>query len=153
MNPLFRILIISATLLFSFHAPAQDLSRNAKLRERVTQAKLLEIQKHLGLPEEKLKALSPIYQRYDAELAAIHFGRPALPPGKSPKDLTAEEADKLVVAQLDNAVKMSTLRKNYYQEFRTVLTPQQIMAMFRSEAQMRRRVMNEVRKRQSNAVK
>ncbi|AKQ45914.1 hypothetical protein TH63_10080 [Rufibacter radiotolerans] len=153
MKPFLTLVIISAGVLFAFFAQAQDLSNNPKLRERITQVKLTEIQKHLALSDEKMKALSPIYKRYDAELTAIHFARPNLPAGKTPNDLSAEEADKMIQAQLDNAIKLSTLRKNYYQEFKTVLTPQQIMTLFRSEAQMRRRVMMEVRKRQANRLR
>ncbi|GAA4300774.1 hypothetical protein [Nibribacter koreensis] len=147
MKTLIKYLTLTAALLLTLHAQAQNLRNNPRLQERLTQAKLQEIQKTLLLNDEKMKALSPIYKRYDAEVMALHLNRQMKGPATNINNLTAEEADKLVTQQLDNAVKMSTVRKNYYTEFKTVLTPQQVMAMFRAEAQIRRRVMMELRRR------
>ncbi|AMM52569.1 hypothetical protein TH61_17205 [Rufibacter sp. DG15C] len=153
MNTLLKNLLICAGLLLTLAAQGQDLKNNPRLQERLLQVKLREIQKTLMLSDDKMKALTPIYKRYDNEITTIHKNRQVKGQGTNINNLTSEEADKLVVQQLDNAVKMSTVRKNYYSEFKTVLTPQQVMAMFRAEAQIRRRVMMEMRRRLENRTK
>ncbi|QHL86812.1 hypothetical protein GU926_04910 [Nibribacter ruber] len=153
MNSLFKALVLGLCLLLSGMVHAQGLRNNVKLQERLTQAKLGEIQRNLAIPQEKMNALAPIYRRYDAEVNAIHFARQDLLQAGRLANLSNEEADKVVAALLENAVKLSTVRKNYYAEFKTVLTPQQVMAMYRSEAQMRRRVQQELRRRMLNKTK
>ncbi|GGK81908.1 hypothetical protein GCM10011405_32080 [Rufibacter glacialis] len=146
-------MLLGIGLLLVVSGQAQDLRNNPQLQERLTQVKLREIQKTLLLEEEKMKALSPIYRRYESEVNSIHLARQARPKGTSLQSLSAEEADKLVAQQLDNAVKLSTIRKNYYPEFKTVLTAQQVMTLFKAEAQIRRRVMLEMRRRMGNRAK
>ncbi len=141
------ILISGILILFCYTAQGQDLNRNPKVQERITQAKLAEISKALALSDDKIKSLAPIYKRYEAEKNETSFLRQGRLLRASPDSLSAEEADKLITAQLDNAIRLSTVRRKYYNEFKTVLTPQQIMRLYRSEAQLNRKVMQELRRR------
>ena len=61
--------------------------------------------------------------------------------------LTSEEAEKLVMVQLENAKRLIDIRENYYYRFKTVLTPQQIVKLYRTEAAIRQKVMQELRRR------
>lgn len=144
MNNKIRTVLSIAVLCFALTAQAQDVWNNPRLQERITQAKLAEIQKVLQLSEVKMKALMPIYRHYESELHELIAGRQLL---ISPDSLSTEEADKLAMARLDDAVKIGTIRKKYYPEFRTVLTPQQVMKLYQSEAQMRRKIIKEFRRR------
>ena len=155
MHTLYKAIIVCVALLFHLAVQAQDLRNNPRLRERITEAKLVEIQKALNLTDAKLKQLAPIYKRYDAALNELHFARQQSRQGAvllrtNPDSLSTEEADRIISAHLENAVKISTIRKEYYSEFKTVLTPQQVMRLYQSEAQLRRKVMQEVRKRFGN---
>ncbi|MEJ8801865.1 hypothetical protein [Pontibacter sp. H249] len=150
MNKLLTTVFISMLFLLQFTGQAQDLSRNPKLQERISQAKLVEISKALVLSEDKMKALTPIYKRYETEKNEITFPRQGRLLRTNPDSLSAEEADKLITAQLDNAIKISTIRRKYYNEFKTVLTPQQVFKLYKSEAQLNRKVMQELRRRLRN---
>ncbi|MFD2512478.1 Spy/CpxP family protein refolding chaperone [Pontibacter locisalis] len=147
MNKINRLLIFSALLLWTVTTHAQNFRNNPKLQERITQAKLTEIQRGLNLDEAQMKELSPIYKRYEAELNSLRTAGQGRLLQTNPDSLSAEEADKIISSHLDNAIKMGTIRKKYYPEFRAVLSPQQVMRLYQSEAKLRRRVMMELRRR------
>jgi hypothetical protein len=53
----------------------------------------------------------------------------------------------LIVNQLETAKKLIAIREKYYKEFRTVLTPQQIIKLYQTEAELRKKVMQELKRR------
>ena len=150
MNRLIKAFLFCAAFILHFTVQAQDLSRNPRLQERITQAKLVEIRHALALSDERMKALTPIYKRYEAERSEISFARQGRLLRTNPDSLSTEEADRLMTAQLDNAIRISTIRRKYYNEFKTVLTPQQVVKLYKSEAQLNRKVMQELRRRMRN---
>jgi hypothetical protein len=64
-----------------------------------------------------------------------------------PDSLTTSEANQLIADQLQNAKKLIEIREKYLGQFRTVLSPQQIIKFYQTEAEMRKKVMNELKKR------
>ena len=152
MNKLTKIILLLTCSLCCFAAQAQDFSRNPQLQQRIIQAKLFEIKKALQLSEDKAKELAPIYQRYEMEKSKVQFPRQEGLLRMNPDSLNTEEADKLITAQLDNAIRMSTIRREYYNEFKKVLTPHQVVQLYKSEAQLNRKVMMELRRRMNNRM-
>ena len=152
MNRLIKIILVLTCSVFCFSAQAQDFSRNPQLQQRIIQAKLFEIKNALQLSDAKARELAPIYRRYEEEKSEVQFPKQGRLLRTNPDSLTTEEADKLITAQLDNAIRMSTIRRKYYNEFKTVLTPQQIVQLYRSEAQLNKKVMMELRRRMNNRM-
>jgi hypothetical protein len=150
MNSLIKVIVAGICSLLILTAQAQDQTRNPKLQERISQAKLVEIKRALALSDAKMKELTPIFKRYEAEKSQLHFPGQGKMLRSNPDSLSTEVADKLITAHLDNAVKVSTIRKKYYNEFKTVLTPQQVMRLYKSEAQLNKKVMQELRRRMRN---
>ena len=68
----------------------------------------------------------------------------------NPDSLSPEEAEKMIMAQISQTRKMVDLREKYYTRFKTVLSPQQIIKLYQTEAAIRRKVMNEIRRRFGN---
>jgi CRISPR/Cas system CSM-associated protein Csm2 small subunit len=64
--------------------------------------------------------------------------------------LSAEEADNLIVTQMEIARRLMDIREKYYKEFRTVLTPQQIIKLYQTEAELRKKVTLELKRRLMN---
>jgi hypothetical protein len=54
------------------------------------------------------------------------------------------------VNQLETAKKLISIREKYYKEFRTVITPQQIIKIYQTEAELRKKVMQEIKRRMMN---
>ena len=61
--------------------------------------------------------------------------------------LSVDEANQLIVNQLGSARRLIDLREKYYKEFRTIITPQQIIKLYQTEAEMRKKVTQELKRR------
>lgn len=145
MKKIFYILII----LFSFtgNANIQAQNRFPLLRERINQAKLREIRFRLALDQETFQKFRPIYLRYEDEIASLDVRKISGLMRINADSLTAEQADQLFAAQVEVAKRMIVIREKYFKEFRTVLKPQQIIKIFQTEAELRKKVMSEIKRR------
>jgi hypothetical protein len=143
MKKIFYILII----LISFAGNAMAQNRFPLLRERINQAKLREIRLKLELDQETFQKFRPIYLRYEDEIASLDVKKMSGLMRINVDSLTAEQADQLFVTQTEVAKRMIGIREKYFKEFRTVLQPQQIIKIFQTEAELRRKVMSEIKRR------
>ncbi len=110
-------------------------------------AKLMEIRKSLNLDQATMDKFRPVYIKYEKEIAGLNTrGQERLMRANS-DSLSSEEAERLVLAQLDNTRKLLEIREKYYYKFKSVLTPQQIIKLYQTEAEIRRKVMQELRRR------
>jgi Spy/CpxP family protein refolding chaperone len=150
MKQIFSILILLFALGSSVALQAQDGGRFPLLRERIAQAKLREIQKTMNLGESTFARFRPIYLKYEQEIANIDFRKQVRLMRVNADSLSSEEAEQLVLSQLEAAKRLITIRETYYKEFRTVLTPQQIIKLYQAEAEIRRKVMQELKNRFGN---
>jgi Spy/CpxP family protein refolding chaperone len=137
------ILLISITGSLSTRAQA----RFPLLRERINQAKLREIRFRLNLDEETFQKFRPVYLRYEDEVAGVDLQRLAGLNRIDADSLTNEQADVLLNNQMEVAKKLLVIREKYSHEFRTVLRPQQIIKLYQTEAELRRKVMAEIKRR------
>ena len=126
---------------------AQVRGRMPLLRERILRVKLAELQKALQLDQSAFDRFKPVYSAYDQEMRKINFRGMGGVMHADPDSLTADEAENMVMLQLENARKILTIREKYYNEFKTVLTPQQIVRLYQVESEIRRKVMREFRRR------
>lgn len=140
-------ILIFVSLLFAGMTEAQNLNRFPLLRERILQAKLREIHSSLNMDQATFVRFRPIYLRYEQEISDIDFRKIARLMRVNADSLTTEEADELIVDQLDAAQRLIEVRKKYYRQFRTVLTPQQIIKLYQTEAELRRKVLQELKQR------
>lgn len=141
---------LTAFCLFLLLLPevqAQNRGFGGPLRQRITEAKLREIRRTLNLDQETMIKLRPVYIAWENELMTINFRDIGGPNQVKADSLSAEEADKVIMAQLTNARKLLDLREKYYARFRTVLTPQEVIKLYQTEAAIRRKVMMELRRR------
>jgi hypothetical protein len=150
MKNIFILLLLLSTLFTGFDSVAQNSNRFPALRERIAQAKLREIRFQLKLNQSAFERFRPIYLRYEREIAQIDFLKQARLMKADTDSLSAEEADQLIIGQLENAKRLVNIREKYYMEFRTVISPQQIIKLYQTEAELRKKVMQEMRKRMMN---
>lgn len=147
MKTLVKFFIIAAVILFSMGAQSQNQARFPQLRERILQAKLKEIGRSLNLDQVTLDKFKPLYTRYEEEVAGINFRDQVRLMKVNPDSLSAKEAEDIVMKQLQIAKKLIDIRERYYTEFKTVLRPQQIIKLYQTETEIRRKVMQELHKR------
>ena len=145
-NRLATLLLVSS-LFFCLNTKAQNAERFPLLHERLVQARLGEIKLRLKLDQATFEQFRPIYLKYNREITSIDFRKLARLMKVDADSLSADEADQLIVNQLESAKKLIIIRENYYKEFRTVLTPQQIIKLYQTEAELRKKVQEEVKRR------
>ena len=150
MKKIIPILLFTSVLLISLDGQSQNGGRFQILRERLIQAKLREIKTRLNLDAATFDRFRPIYLKYNSEMSEIDFGKLGRLMKVDSDSLTSEEADQMIVNQLDSAKKMIAIREKYYQEFKTVLTSQQIVRLYQTEAEIRKKVQEELRRRRLN---
>lgn len=150
MKTIVSTLLFVMSLLFSFNAVSQNPNRFPMLRERITQAKLREIKLSLKIDSAKFDEFRPIYLKYEHEISGVNFKDLARLTKVDADSLSAEEADRLIVNQLNAAKRLINIREKYYKEFRTVLSPQQIIKLYQTEAELRKKVMQEIKRRSMN---
>ena len=150
MKTILSTLLFIITLLVSLDAQSQNPDRFPKLHERIVQAKLREIKISLKLDQARFEAFRPIYLKYEREVSGVNFRNLARLTKVNPDSLSTEEADRLIVGQLETAKKLIAVREKYYKEFRTVLAPQQIIKLYQTEAELRKKVMQEMKRRMMN---
>lgn len=147
MKTILSTLLFALALFVGLNAESQNPERFPLLRERMTQAKLREIRNSLKLDQPKFEAFRPIYLKYEREMSGLNFRNLARFANIDADSLSTEEADQFVINQLETAKKLIFIREKYYKEFRTVLTPQQIIKIYQTEAALRKKVMQEMRRR------
>lgn len=147
MKTIFSSLLFVLTLFFSLNAQSQNPDRFPLLRERMAQAKMREIRMQLKLDQATFDQFRPIYMKYEREVSTIDFRNLARLMKVDADSLSYEDADQLIVSQLETAQKLISMREKYYKEFKTVLTPQQIIKLYQTEAEVRKKVLQEMKRR------
>lgn len=147
MKTILSTLLFVITLLVGLDAESQNPDRFPMLRERIAQAKLREIKLSLKLDQVTFDQFRPIYLKYEREVSEVNFRNLGKLMKVDADSLSTEEADQLIVNQMDAAKKLIFIREKYYKEFRTVLTPQQIIRLYQTEAELRKKVMQEMKRR------
>lgn len=147
MKTILSTLLFVFTLFASLNAESQTPDRFPMLRERMVQAKLHEIKFSLKLDQATFDHFRPIYLKYEREISGVNFRNLARLTKVDADSLSTEEADQLIVNQLESARKLIFIREKYYKEFRSVLAPQQIIKLYQTEAELRKKVLQEMKRR------
>ncbi len=150
MKKLLTIWLIAFSFLMTFFVEAQNPDRFPRIRERIAQAKLHEVRFQLRLDQPTFERFRPIYLRYESEISNIDFRDLAKMMRVNADSLSVQEADEMIVNQLETTKRIVTIREKYYREFRKVLEPQQIIKLYQTEAELRKKVMQEMKRRMMN---
>lgn len=145
MKNLIKIIAVLVMVLIPAFLMAQN-QRFPTMRERIFYARYNEICIRMKLSREKAEQLRPVYIRYEKEKAGLFV---ELHKQRVPTDstMTDEQAEEKYLTQLSEAKKLIEIREKYYREFRTVLSPKQVVQFHRIEMEVNRKMMQQIRKR------
>lgn len=147
MKKILAFLFTVFTFYTAFIAESQNTDRFPRLHDRIIQAKLHEIRVNLKLNDVTFNRFRPVYLNYEREVSEIDFFKMARLMKVEADSLSTDEAEQLIASQLETAKKLITLREKYYNKFKTVLSPQQIIKLYQTEAEVRRKVTQELKRR------
>lgn len=146
-----KVLFTTALLLIFCEWPAaQPGGRLPQITERFSNTRLNQVASRMNLEKEKVEQLRPLYLKYEREKQELMDGRMLREMRTSPDSLTDEQAEQLFFMQMEKAKKMISLREKYFREFRTVLSPREIMEFHRIEKEVTRKMMEKIRQRFKN---
>ncbi|MEI6139248.1 MAG: hypothetical protein WCP85_08285 [Mariniphaga sp.] len=147
MKNRFLFLFLVFTIFSSVNSQSQNLANFPMLNKRVIDAKLREIRISLQLDQATFDHFRPVYEKYESEVSEIDFKKLNKLLKVDAESLTSDEADRLILHQIEIAKRMLEVREKYYKEFKTVLSPQQIIKLYQTEAELRIKVMQELKNR------
>jgi hypothetical protein len=144
------IITMAIVLIFSHWITAQPGGRFPQIRERVSNVRLNQIAKQMNLEKERQEELRPLYLKYEREKQKLIDGKMLRELRISPDSLTDAQAERLFFMQMEIAKKMIALREKYFREFRSVLSPKEIIQFHRIEKAVTRKMMQQTRQRFKN---
>jgi hypothetical protein len=147
MKNIVTILTLVFFLLIGLNLKAQNGRKYPILQERVLQAKLHELKTRLNLDDKRFDQFRPIYMQYNREMLEIDYFVLGRLMKVNADSLSAEEANRLIQYQLESVKKLISIREKYYKEFLSVLSPQDIIKLYQTEAEMHRKVLGEIQRR------
>ncbi len=145
----FKNILMVCGLLLVFHtmAFAQNKGPRDNMRHKFAHAQFNEVKKALKLDEATANKFESIYNAYLEELAkqAQHekqrFTKGAI------DSLSNEQAEKIIKNRFKRAEKMIAVREKYYDAFKKVLSPKQILVVYQTETKVARKAVKEFHKR------
>ncbi len=145
MKTTIKILVLLAILLSPVLLTAQN--QLPAFRERLLNARFNEISSRLELEPARAEKLKPVYFRYEKEKASVFIVNEERFSRNDRENLSPEQEEKLYISRLERAKKLIEIREKYYPEFRTVLSPKEIVQFNRIEMEINRKMVQQIRKR------
>lgn len=134
-----------AIFLFLLMAPAA-MAQNGKALERIHSMKIGFITDRLQLSVAQAEHFWPIYNDYEADLKDMRM-KFRKENNSSTRNMTDEEARRQLEDNLEMQEAVIDLRKKYKNEFLKVLSPTQLVDLFKAEKDFRMMLMKELQNR------
>lgn len=151
-------MLLAAFAVYSQSAFAQEKKRPDK--EKIQAMQCNQMVKALMLDDATAAKFTPVYMQYLKELSDSRISSPRRPKVKGatvtqetqktePKPIpTDAEVEKAIKDRFAQSRKILDIREKYYNEFRKILSPKQIMKIYQLEKGNAHKLQNEWKKRQ-----
>lgn len=103
------------------------------------------IKEELKLSDVQFEKFVPVYREYNKAKQFNHIKSPKIDMAKA----TKQQINNIMKIRLDNTINMAQVRKNYILIFENVITPRQVMKLYRVEDDLITRAREEYKNRQS----
>ena len=149
------LLFLVACLMMAIQTDVYAQGRKNGQKERLTAEQRIDkqvdyIAQSLMLSEETEEKFGVVYTNYlnDLRDCAYMDFRSELGMDKINKEkMTDEQIDKIIRLRFDKCQKILDVRERYYEEFKKILSPRQIMKMYSIERNVRKKVQGEMDRR------
>lgn len=120
--------------------------KHGERKEQFVKAQFQEIVKSLELNNQKAVELEPVYIAFMEELRPDKQQHRFTPMERE----SEEQIDAINRTKLAMAIHIATVREKYYDLFRKILAPSQIMKMYQAERDIMKRVKHEFKLRKGD---
>ncbi len=138
MKRIFIVAIVIIASISTLLGQPQDRHREGDFQQFQTQL----IIKQLGIEESKKEAFEKIYTQYSTQMQKL---RPQHRRGQEQQ--TESEVEAQILKSFEIAEQTTALKKEYYEHFKTILSPHQILKMYNIERQVNERINSEMQNR------
>jgi hypothetical protein len=146
-----KMILGAITLLLALQGLWAQPGKNApRLKERMAEAQWREIRRELALDDKRTREIKPLYLRYTDELSQVGFRSQRNLLQVDPDLISREEAQDAIQRHFEDSEQQLLIRKKYYAEFSKVMSPNEIIRLHQTEAEVRQKVMKEMRRRRQN---
>lgn len=148
------LLIFIFVFYSSFPSRAQDslpVIRNREAMEKIQSARIGLITQRLNLTPEQAQKFWPVYNEYIQKKHELRQEIVASRQDVDRKNLSDEESRKVMDRSMDIKQKMLDLEKEYSIRLQQVITPQQILELYKAEEDFRRMILQRLKERREHA--
>ncbi len=116
-------------------------------KEKMKALKTAYITNELDLSAKEAEKFWPVYNGYEKELMTLRDQSIMQPKNKQEKELSEKEAIEILEKIIETEDKMSSIKKNMYEELLKILPATKILKLHHAERKFRRKLLNEIRKK------
>lgn len=141
-----RALLLFGLLIISMVGVAQPGPGGGERSEMLRSARNAYLNTRLNITAEQSQVFWPVFNELDAKRREL---RQSLNVNKGEADgpLSDDEAREIIEKRMKLRQEELNLEKEYYSRFLDILSPQQVILLFKAEEEFRRRVIRELRDR------
>lgn len=139
------LLLLTGPLVWS-QGPdgGKKLLQDKKVQEVLLKSQLYEISNILDLPGSTLSKFNEIFTAYFYDM------RDAEKKTKRPQGKLSElESEQIILEDFAQAKRIMIVRENYYQQFKKILTPSQILQLYDLEREINKKIIKEAEARRN----
>ena len=144
-----RILILlflcMPVMLWAQRLPVHE--KQKELQERMVEVSLSEIQERLSLTEMQISQLRPVYKQKKKKVARLNMQNHKLFNRMNADTLSDEQAKTVLREYLDRERKLYALNKQYMDNLLEILSPQQVIKLYQSDSDIKRKIRMEYLRR------
>ena len=129
-------------MLWAQRLPVHE--KQKELQERMVEVSLSEIQERLSLTEMQI---SPVYKQYQKKVARLNMQNHKLFNRMNADTLSDEQAKTVLREYLDRERKLYALNKQYMDNLLEILSPQQVIKLYQSDSDIKRKIRMEYLRR------
>ncbi len=131
------LLLLSGIATVAFAQDA-DPEPGSPLARRIQSMKVAYITDQLRLSPEESQQFWPLYNQYEAEERNLRMNyRPARPVA----NMSDKEAEAFIMKNLEMEEKLIAIKRDYYQKFKTVISPRQIAMLQKLEQDFKKELL------------
>lgn len=147
------VMLLATFAIYSQSALGQEKKRPD--REKIQTMQTNQIVRSLALDDATAAKFTPVYQQYLKDLRGCRTVTPNSPKVKDTKGQTASnptdaQVEKSIKDHFAQSRKILDVREKYYNEFRKILSPKQIMKIYQLEKGNAHKYQKEWKKRQDH---
>ena len=146
MNRILMLLFMCMpVMLWAQRLPVHE--KQKELQERMVEVSLSEIQERLSLTEMQISHLRPVYKQYQKKVARLNMQNHKLFNRMNADTLSDEQAKTILREYLDRERKLYALNKQYMDNLLEILSPQQVIKLYQSDSDIKRKIRMEYLRR------